>query len=105
MAKNLDEVKAELYEAFNGAMKMARKAPSYNDNTEEAQRLQAAAACMLAAAQTAEAITKVEREIAVRYIITDLRALGADVEVDFEKGIVRSISPMSKIKLKSPGDS
>lgn len=104
MAQTLEEVKTELYEAFNGAMKMARKAPGYNDNALEAQRLQAAAACMQAAAQTAEAITKVEREITMRDIIKDLRAQGADVEVDFEKGIVRSISPMNKIKLKQPGD-
>lgn len=104
MAKNLDEVKADLYDNFNRAMTYGRKVPSDNYSTDNPQRLQAAAASMQAAAMTADAIAKVERELTIRDMIKELREQGADIEVDIEKGIVRSISPMSKIKLKPPGD-
>lgn len=104
MAKNLDEMKEELYETFNRAVYHSKKTPDYNSSSENAQRLQAAAACMQAAAAAAEALTKVEREITMRDMIKELREQGADIELDIEKGIVRSISPMSKIKLKQPGE-
>jgi hypothetical protein len=104
MANNLDDVKRSLYDAFERAIGKSKMSTSSLDGNTEAAKNQAAAAYLQAAAQTAEAIAKVEREITMRDIIKDLRAQGADIEVDFEKGTVRSMSPMSKIKLKAPGE-
>lgn len=103
-ANSLDQVKDGLYDAFQRAIDKSKMGTYSSDGSIEAAKNHAAAAYMQAAAQTAEAIAKVEREITMRDIIKDLRAQGADVEVDFERGIVRSISPMNKIKLKAPGE-
>ncbi len=63
MAKDLNEIRDELYIAFNKAMKNA-KYPS--DVLAFPKHAQAAALSLQAAAATAEAIVKVEQELLQR---------------------------------------
>lgn len=63
MAKNLDELKSELYGAFNKALGNADYPYNAGSYPEQAK---AAAESLRAAAATAEAIVKVEHEIAER---------------------------------------
>lgn len=104
MAKTLEEVKLSLYEAFTRAIEKSEASTYHHDDNVAAAKNQAAATYIQAAAQAADALTKVEREITVRDMIRELREQGADVELDIEKGIVRSIAPMGRIKLRQPGD-
>ena len=63
MAENLNELRQELYDAFNKAMKNAKYPKdvlSYPEHTK------AAAQSLQAAAATAEAIVKVEQELQQR---------------------------------------
>jgi len=100
--KTLEQMRDKLYQAFDKAIDRTNKYQDYELANQE--KLAAATGALEAASRAAEAVVKIEQAIATRNLIKELRAQGADVEVDFEKGTVRSISPMSKIKLKQPGD-
>jgi hypothetical protein len=102
LSENLEDVKKKLYAAFDKAIARADNYDYFSSSSEGAQKLQASAQCLHAAAQTAQAIATVENQIAVLDVLRELREKGADVELDIEKGLVRSITPMSKIKLKGP---
>jgi hypothetical protein len=100
--KNLEQMRDRLYEAFDKAIARSNKYADYEIGAVE--KNQTASQALDSATRAAEAVVKVEQAIQMRDLIKDLKAQGTDIEVDIEKGIVRSISPMSKIKLKSPGD-
>lgn len=102
MSENLQDVKKKLYAAFDKAIQRADNYDYFSSSSEGAQKLQASAQCLNAAAQTAQAIATVEREIAVLDLLAELRQKGAEIELDIEKGLVRSITPLDKIKLKGP---
>lgn len=100
--KTLEQMRDKLYQAFDKAIDRTNKYSDYDLINQE--KLAAASGALEAASRAADAVVKIEQAIAMRDLIKDLRAQGADVEVDMEKGLVRSISPMSKIKLKAPGE-
>jgi hypothetical protein len=63
MAKDLEQVKEELYEAFNKAMKGVREFSSFSYETA---RINSTARAVTAAADAANAIANIERELAER---------------------------------------
>ena len=65
MAKNLDELKAELYESFNTA-RAKNKEFSVYASTRYPEIAKASFMAMQAAAETARAIVQVEHEISER---------------------------------------
>lgn len=98
--KNLEQLRDRLYQAFDKAVTRSERIQDYE--WANAEKSKAAADALEGAVRASEAVIKVEREIAARALIKELRAEGSDIEVDFEKGTVRTISPMNKIKLKQP---
>jgi hypothetical protein len=94
-ATNLDEVRAELYRAFNKAM----KGVDYWDYNrgEESPRNTAATQ---AAAQTAQSIAVIEHEIAVLQLLKEAKESGANITIEIDKGLARSVSVPNPIKLK-----
>jgi hypothetical protein len=98
--KTLEQMRDRLYQAFDKAIDRSNKYQDYELTSPE--RLEAVTGALDAASRAADAVVKIEQAIAMRDLIKELKAQGADVEVDMEKGLVRSISPMGKIKLKQP---
>jgi 16S rRNA G966 N2-methylase RsmD len=98
--KSLEQMRDKLYQAFDKAIDRTNKYQDYELANQE--KLAAATGALEAASRAADAVVRIEQAIAMRNLIKELRAEGADIEVDMEKGLVRSISPMSKIKLKQP---
>lgn len=98
--KTLEQMRDKLYQAFDKAIDRTNQYADYELANQD--KLAAATSALEAASRASEAVVKIENAIAMRELIKDIRAQGADVEVDMEKGLVRSISPMSKIKLKGP---
>lgn len=99
--KSLEEMRDRLYQAFDKAMERNDVIGNYEVSNPE--KMNAAANAQDSAMRVSESIVKVEQAIQMRDLVKDLREKGIDVEVDFEKGTVRSISPMNTIKLKPPG--
>ncbi|MEZ0263051.1 MAG: hypothetical protein ACAH80_18745 [Alphaproteobacteria bacterium] len=94
-ATNLEEVRQKLYKAFNKAMKGVEYWEA--DSASEIERHAAASA---AAANSAQAITTVEREIAVLQLLKEAKESGAGITIEIDKGLARSVSVPSPIKLK-----
>lgn len=98
-AKNLEEVRHELYRAFNKAMKGVDYWDANKNSETEVNGLTASAS---AAAQTAQSIALVEHEIAVMQLLKEAKESGAGITIEIDKGLARSVSVPSPIKLKAP---
>lgn len=94
-AKNLEQVRDQLYKAFNKAMKGVEYWDC--DSTSEVERHTAASH---AAVNAAHAITNVEREIAVLQLLKEAKESGSGITLEIDKGLARSVSVPSPIKLK-----
>ena len=100
--KNLEEIKDKLYKAFDKALAHYEEITSYSSgNTVE--KVSARSLALGAAAQTAQAISSVEREIAVLDWIKECRERGDNIAAEMDKGLAKGIVPLSTIKLKPPG--
>lgn len=99
--KTLEQMRDRLYQVFDKAAARSDKFDHYD--VGDPAKMNAAVNAQDSAARVSEGIIKIEQAIQMRDLVKDLREKGIDVEVDFEKGTVRSISPMNTIKLKPPG--
>lgn len=94
-ATNLEEVREKLYKAFNKAI----DGVEYWDVDSSSQN-ELHIASSTAAANAAQAITTVEREIAVLQLLKEAKESGAGITIEIDKGLARSVSVPSPIKLK-----
>jgi hypothetical protein len=99
--KNLDEVRAKLYQAFDNAISAYGDMSMSGANTHE--KVVSKSQALGAAAQVAQALTSVEHEIAVLDWIKESRARGDNIAAEMDKGLVKSSVPLGTIKLKPPG--
>jgi hypothetical protein len=93
-AKTLEEVRDGLYRAFNKAMDGVDNT-NYYDTDKLVKTTQLAR-------EMAAAVAALEQDIVTIAILKEAREKGAEIGLDLDKGLVRSITPMGKIKLK-PG--
>lgn len=98
-ATNLEEVRRELYRAFNKAMKGVDFWDANKTSESEVRGLTESAK---AAAQAAQSITLVEHEIAVMKLLQEAKDSGSGITIEIDKGLARSVSVPSPIKLKAP---
>ena len=91
-AKSLQDLKTCLYKAFNKAMDGMDNISYY-----ETDKIEKAAKTI---SSISERIEAVGHEIAMLDTLKELREKGGDLEIDMGKGLLRSITPLSKIKLK-----
>lgn len=95
MAKTLEEVRQDLYAIFDRAAKVAKQWDPARGDTEPHFSNTANAA-----ANTAMAITAVEREIKVKELIEKAEREGTNITIEMDKGLARSVSVPSPIRLK-----
>ena len=100
MTKSLEEMKDKLYKAFDRAIAHSESDMSAGNNFE---KITARSEALQAAAQTAQAITVVEHEIAVLDALKDARERGDRVILEISGGIAQNIKPLNTLKLKPPG--
>jgi predicted metalloprotease with PDZ domain len=98
-SKSLDDVRRDLYRAFNKAMKGVDYWDANKTSEAEVNGLTASAS---AAAQTAQSIALVEHEIAVMKLLQEAKESGSGITIEIDKGLARSVSVPSPIKLKAP---
>lgn len=100
MTKSLDEIRDKLYKAFDLAWQQYENVDHSSGSI--AEKVNARSLALTAAAQSAQALTSVEHEIAVQKAYADWKASGANIDDDIAGGIIRDVKTMAKLKIKPP---
>ena len=101
MTKDLNEVRDKLYKAFDKAMTHYEEITGYS-NGSTCEKVSARSLAIGAAAQTAQALTAVEHEIAVQKAYEDWQKSGGRIDDEIAGGIIRDVKAMATLKIK-PG--
>lgn len=101
VTQDLNEVRDKLYKAFDKALAQYDNVSDYSDSP--ALRVSARSQALSAAAQSAQALTAVEHEIAVQKAYEDWKASGERIDDDIAGGIVRDVKALAKLKIKPAG--
>ncbi|TAL27587.1 MAG: hypothetical protein EPN97_17125 [Alphaproteobacteria bacterium] len=102
MTKDLNEVRDKLYKAFDKAMQGHDDINQYTSGTT-VEKVSARSLALSAAAQTAQALTAVEHEIAVEKAYEDWQKSGGRIDDEIAGGIIRDVKAMATLKIKPPG--
>jgi hypothetical protein len=101
MTSDLNEARTKLYKAFDRALELAETSMSNGDTHH---RVAARSRALMAAAQTAQALTQIEHELKVQSLIDEARRNGAEFSIDIGKGVVHAVPPSNAPKIRKLGE-
>lgn len=102
MTKDLNEVRDKLYKAFDKALGHYEDINGYSSGTT-CEKVSARSLALGAAAQTAQALTAVEHEIAIQKAYEEWLKSGGRIEDEIAGGIIRDVKAMATLKIKPAG--